>query len=109
MKVALSAPNEVENPIINSPFAEPRQHWQIEKAKVPVKAAGRRPASYFYRVPDSAGRGRRQQVQLSLTEDLAVGQQENLHLVNWIRGQLAEWRAAGLASGARPVTPVPAT
>lgn len=45
MTATPTAANEVETPIINSPFAEPRCHWQIEKAKQPVKAAGRRPAS----------------------------------------------------------------
>ncbi len=90
-----ATPNEVETPIINSPFAEPRYHWRIAKAEVPVKAAGRRPASYFYRVPEGATRGRKGGRQLLLLGDTAVGQQEDLYLVNWIRGRLAEWRAAG--------------
>jgi type III restriction enzyme len=90
-----TTPNEVENPIINSPFAEPAFHWQIERGQSPVKAAGRRPASYFYRVPEGGARGRKRRVQPSLLEDTAIGQQEDLHLVNWIRGRLSEWRAAG--------------
>lgn len=90
-----TAPNEVENPIINSPFAEPAFHWRIEKGKPPVKAPGRRPASYFYRVPESGARGRKGKAQLSLLRDTAVGQQEDLHRVNWIRGRVKEWREAG--------------
>ena len=39
-----SGPLEVESPIINSPFYEPRFHWQIRKGEPPVKAEGRRPA-----------------------------------------------------------------
>ena len=89
------APSEVENPIINSPFVEPRCHWQIEKETLPVKVAGRSPASYFYRVPDSAARGRKRAVQLSLLGDTDIGQKEELALVNRIRGLLAPWRAAG--------------
>jgi len=88
------APNEVENPIINSPFVEPRCHWQIEKETLPMKVAGRSPASYFYRVPDSAARGRKRAVQLSLLGDTDIGQKEELDLVNRIRGLLAPWRAA---------------
>jgi type III restriction enzyme len=99
--VAPTAPNEVEKPIINSPFAELTLHWQIEKGKPPVKAEGRRPASYFYRVPEGGSRGRKGKRQLSLVGDTAVGQQEDLHLVNWIRRRLKEWREAGL-------TPAPA-
>jgi len=41
---------EVDSPIINSPFREPEHYWQIERGKPPVKAEGRRRASYFYRV-----------------------------------------------------------
>lgn len=86
------APNEVESPIINSPFAEPALHWQIEKGRQPVKASGRRPASYFYRVPESSGRGRKSKKQLSLEGDLGVGQQEDLPLVNGLRNRIKEWR-----------------
>ncbi len=95
MTEKVATPNEVENPIINSPFAEPRYHWQIEKAKQPIKAGGRRPASYFYRVPDSAARGRKRKVQLSLGGELDIGQKEDLDRVNWIRPKLEEWREAG--------------
>lgn len=42
-----STPNEVENAITNSPFAESRRHWQIAEAKQPVKAFGRRSTHYF--------------------------------------------------------------
>jgi type III restriction enzyme len=51
---------EVDSPIINSPFYAPRVHWQIKKGELPVKAEGRRPASYYFRVPERATRGRRQ-------------------------------------------------
>jgi type III restriction enzyme len=63
--------NEVQNPIINSPFVEPKLHWQIEHGKSPVKAEGRRPASYYYRVPESAGRGRKNKKQLTLQASLS--------------------------------------
>lgn len=91
-----AAPNEVESPIINSPFTEPAQYWQIEKGKQPVRATGRRPASYFYRVPESSGRGRKNKKQLSLEGDLGVGEQEDLHLANWLRNGIREWRAGKL-------------
>jgi len=67
-----TAPNEVENLIINSPLAEPALHWQIEKGKAPVKAPGRRPASYFCRVPEGSGPGSKGHRQLSLLGDTAV-------------------------------------
>ena len=39
--------NAVENPIINSPYDEPKQHWLIQEGLSPQKQSGRRPASYF--------------------------------------------------------------
>jgi len=38
---------EVPEPIINSPFDEPKQHWHIEEGKDPELRPGRRPAMYF--------------------------------------------------------------
>jgi len=99
------APNEVAEPIINSPFAEPAQHWQIEKGTLPVKVPGRRPASFYYRVPDHAKRGSKKQgsqrpLPLQKSE---VGQQEDLILVNWLRARVKDWREAGWP-GTSPVT-----
>lgn len=93
-----ATPVEVESPIINSPFFEPQLHWQIERAKQPVKAPGRRPASYFYRVPESAGRGRKNRKQTELFDD-AKGEEVSLGLVNEIRKRLALWREGAYTPG----------
>lgn len=99
---------EVDSPIINSPFREPECHWQIERGKPPVKAGGRRRASYFYRVPEHAGRGRKNKKQAELFDD-AKGEEVELEIVNLIRERVKEWRsgsrAGGMAyDGASPVT-----
>ena len=65
--------NAVENPIINSPYDEPRQHWHIEESKPPEKQSGRRPASYFLRVPERAARGARATGQTEIFEEDAKG------------------------------------
>lgn len=52
----------VENPIINSPFVEPQCYWDIKKGEQPKTVAGRRAAYYYYRVPDSAKRGRKTKI-----------------------------------------------
>lgn len=100
--------NEVQNPIINSPFAEPKQHWVIEHGKSPSKAQGRRPASYYYRVPESSGRGKKNKKQMSLQGDLDVGEQEDLPIVNWLRKRITEWRSGAITGipydGASPIT-----
>jgi type III restriction enzyme len=84
-------PAEVDSPIINSPFVEPQCHWQIERAKPPVKAGGRRRASYFYRVPEHVGRGRRSTPQAEMFES-EKGEEVDLVLVNTIRDRVKSWR-----------------
>jgi len=98
MSVTNTAPNAteaVENPIINSPFVEPQCYWEIKKGEQPRTVAGRRGAYYYYRVPDSAKRGRKNN-QLSFEGDLGVGQKEELPIANWLRKQLEEWRRGAL-------------
>jgi type III restriction enzyme len=101
-------PAEVDSPIINSPFVEPKFHWQIERAKSPIKAPGRRRASYFYRVPEHAGRGRKSKPTPDMFE-AEKGEQVDLTIVNEIRTRVKDWRkgvhSGGLAyDGASSVT-----
>ena len=90
---------EVESPIINSPFREPQCHWVIERGKPPVKAEGRRRASYFYRVPEHAGRGRRSRAQGEMFES-EKGEEVELVQVNLIRERLKSWRDGAHSGGA---------
>ena len=57
----MSQINHVENPIINSPFEAPKFHWHLEQGRRPEMRDGRCLASYFFRVPERAARGRRAQ------------------------------------------------
>jgi type III restriction enzyme len=82
---------EVEQPILNSPFAEPLEHWQIEEGKAPQRAQGRRQAGYFYRDPSvepEAGQASR-------------GEWQELELVTLIRQRLEMWRDAGYPGASR--------
>lgn len=99
---------EVDSPIINSPFQEPVYHWLIERGEPPAKAEGRRRASYFYRVPEHAGRGRRSRQQAELFES-EKGEEIELEIVNFIRERVKEWRSGSRSGGvvydgASPVT-----
>ena len=82
---------EVPNPILNSPFKEPAEHWNIVEGEEPVCLPGRRPAMYFYRdpggKPDSFGR--------------EAGTAIELILVNRIRRQLKAWREQGYPGASR--------
>ncbi len=77
---------EVPEPILNSPFEEPQEHWHIIEGETPERRPGRRPATYFYRDPKAkpgteAGR--------------VVGTAIELKLVNRIRAQVKKWRLEG--------------
>jgi type III restriction enzyme len=77
---------EVPEPILNSPFDEPKEHWHIVEGEVPEKRPGRRPAMYFYRDPKAA---------TGKYAGSNVGTAIELKLVNRIRAQVAAWRAQG--------------
>lgn len=77
---------EVPEPIINTPFDEPQEYWQITEGEPPKRIAGRRPARYYYKPPGS-------QPTLFGAEDL--GTLIELKLVNRIRERLKQWRAQG--------------
>jgi type III restriction enzyme len=76
---------EVDKPILNSPYEEPKEYWNLIEGETPERLPGRRPAMYFYRPPtkesDRSGSG--------------PGVAIELKLVNRIRQRLAEWRESG--------------
>jgi type III restriction enzyme len=76
---------EVPNPILNTPFDEPAEYWQIEEGTPPLRIPGRRAAGYYYRSPNAPDAG----------EHAARGEWRELAAVNLIRSRMAEWRAAG--------------
>ena len=76
---------EVPEPIINTPFDEPAQHWHIAEGEPPDLRDGRRSAMYYYRDPKykpTPGR-------------TSAGVAIELKLVNRIRQRVGEWRNAG--------------
>ncbi len=82
---------EVDQPILNSPYDEPAEHWLIQEGELPRRMPGRREAMYFYRPPNEEAApgtdGRGAAVELAL--------------VNRIRERLVEWRAADYAGVTR--------
>jgi type III restriction enzyme len=83
---------EVPEPILNSPFEEPQQHWHIQEGEQPEQRPGRRPAMYFYRDPKAKPAKEAGQV---------VGTAIELKLVNRIRAQIVRWRAEGYPGASR--------
>ena len=98
-------PSTVPEPIINSPYREPDHYWLIREGLPPEKMPGRRPASYFFRVPERAGRGRRtREPQAALFDNVAKGEEERLDTANLLRQRVKEWREKRQYEGATRVT-----
>lgn len=76
---------EVPEPILNSPFEEPKEHWNIVEGEEPKRNAGRRPAMYYYRDPKSKPSASGKQAGIAI----------ELKLVNRIRKQVSAWQAQG--------------
>ncbi len=87
----------VADPILNSPFEEPKAHWLYQRASgvsVPYEQSGRRRASYYFKTQKT---GSAQQ------EFFTDVDSDDLPLVNALRKDVARWRQAGYR-GATPVT-----
>lgn len=83
----------VEQPIVNSPFAKPAVHYELDEDGQPTgkRRNGRRPSQYLVPVPAPRHR-RRKQLAFSLD---AEGEQSSITenvLVNEIRKQVDQWR-----------------
>ena len=77
---------QVPEPIINSPYDEPKQHWNIVEGEQPQLLPDRRPALYFYRDPKAkAGKDYRGDRGVPI----------ELKLVNLVRERVKAWRNAG--------------
>ena len=83
---------EVEQPILNSPFEEPAERWQIGEGQSPKRLPERRRAGYFYRDPKAPQ---------PEPGEPARGAWQELELVNLIRVRLAQWRDIGYPGATR--------
>lgn len=76
------SPVEIPDPILNSPYEEPAEHWHIRPGEPAEKRSGRRPAGYYFRDP---------RAQENSDQPGSHGQWFELDLVNRIRAQVKEW------------------
>ena len=75
----------VEDPVINTPYEEPKAHWLYQGGR-PSKVMERRPASYWYQTRRTGAA----QEQLFAEE-----QRDDLPLVNRLRSDVNRWRESG--------------
>ena len=82
----------IENPIINSPFEEPRQRFRFsEEGNTDEIVEGRRPSSFFVPIPKPKKKGKKYAPETEGTEDRV---KEN-EFVNQVRESVSRWRQRG--------------
>ncbi len=89
---------EVNQPILNSPFEEPREHWYIREGEMPERRPGRRASMVF--------QPREQAVEWDLSDGVLrpLGGYERAYemvLVDRVRDRVAQWRAQDYAGVTR--------
>ena len=81
----------IENPILNSPFEEPRRHFRFTEDGITNEIIeARRVSSYFVPIPQPRKRGK----QLAFTEWTQDRIEEN-KFINQVRERVAIWRRGG--------------
>lgn len=82
-----------ENPVINSPYEEPRFHWQLDPDGQPTsdKAHGRRRSFYLMPIPKARRARKIQQGEFDLDEGQGHEETSNDN-ANRIREQVGKWR-----------------
>src|SRR3972149_8686921 len=82
----------IENPVINSPFAEPEQHFRFTDEGITNEiVSGRRNSSYFVPIARPKKKGKQLQFETEGTQDRV----EENRLVNQIRQRVKQWRTGG--------------
>ena len=90
----------IDNPILNSPFDEPENHWKFERDGITNEVVdGRRVSSYFMPIPKSKRGGDQLQFETEWTSDRI----EENKTINRIRERVGLWRRGGW-QGVTPTT-----
>lgn len=96
----MSSDRTIENPILNSPFEEPRLHFKFdERGITPEKAEGRRSSSYFIPIARPKKRGAAT-IQTVLFSSERIEENAN---ISRIRQRVSQWRQ-GRYAGVTPLT-----
>ncbi|TGM36342.1 type III restriction endonuclease subunit R [Leptospira levettii] len=93
--------NDVNQPIICSPFQEPKQYWHLEPNKEPIRKPGRRPSIIF--PPETTQGMSWEPVPGVLEISNEFVRAYELKLVQKIRGEVKRWKEEGYP-GATKIT-----
>jgi type III restriction enzyme len=83
----------IENPIINSPFAEPKRHFRFDDEGITSQIVdSRRDSSYFMPIARPKKKGKDKQLTF---DDWTADRIEENKTVNYIRRRVWDWRDGG--------------
>lgn len=85
----------IENPIINTPFKEPKRHFKFTEEGITneIIEGFRRPSAYF--IPIARPRSKGKQAQLSLDTEWTEDRLKENDEINRIRARVDTWRKGG--------------
>jgi len=84
----------IENPVLNSPFREPRRHWLFTDEGITNEIVeARRTSSYF--VPIAQPKRRRKDQQMVFDTEWTKDRIEENKFINRVRARVALWREGG--------------
>ncbi len=90
----------IENPILNSPYEEPRRHFLFTEEGITDQVVdGRRISSYFVPIPRPKKKSPKQ---LSFDTEWTVDRIEENRFINQVRERVALWRIGGYLGVTRP-------
>jgi type III restriction enzyme len=82
----------IENPILNSPYEEPRRHFRFSDEGITNEIVeARRVSSYFMPIPAAKKKGKQLQFDTEWTWDRV----EENKFINRVRARVAQWRQGG--------------
>ena len=87
--------HSVDNPIVNSPFEEPKHHWLVRKDHPPELLARRRAPGFFLRDTENKALFRTDSLDDELYRVPEDGGLVEFRLVAALREAVSAWREAG--------------